>query len=126
MSDEHTNLATTSINIAVLRGVIVGEPSQRTLPSGAVAVGMDLATTLSDGRVTVPLAWINPSPRVLSKVAAGREVMVVGSVRRRFFRAGGVTQSRTEVIIDQLLLATSRRSVDRLVGSVVTQIKRSS
>jgi single-strand DNA-binding protein len=35
-------------------------------------------------------------------VAAGRwstgeEVLVVGRVRRRFFRAGGATQSRTEV-----------------------------
>ena len=30
--------------------------------------------------------------------AAGDEVLVTGRIRRRFFRAGGVTQSRTEVV----------------------------
>jgi single-strand DNA-binding protein len=32
------------------------------------------------------------------------EVVVLGRVRRRFFRTGGGTQSRTEVVADQVVL----------------------
>ncbi|HET7523922.1 MAG TPA: hypothetical protein VFJ79_07250, partial [Acidimicrobiales bacterium] len=36
---------------------------------------------------------------------AGVGVVVVGRVRRRFFRSGGVTQSRTEVVASRVVRA---------------------
>ena len=45
-------------------------------------------------------AWADASPR--------RRVVVVGRVRRRFFRAGGATASRTEVVADRVVPARQR------------------
>ncbi|HEX2851537.1 MAG TPA: hypothetical protein VHN98_13335, partial [Acidimicrobiales bacterium] len=38
------------------------------------------------------------APASAATLDAGDEVVVVGHVSRRFFRAGGATQSRTEVV----------------------------
>jgi single-strand DNA-binding protein len=124
MSDENCS-ATTSVNLALLRGVIIAVPTQRTLPNGAVAVGVDLATTLATGRVTIPLSWIDPPLHMLTRLQPGREVVVTGTVRRRFYRAGGATQSRTEVVVDQLVPATSTKSVHPLVDGAVERLRSS-
>jgi single-strand DNA-binding protein len=55
----------------------------------------------------------------------GTELLVTGRVRRRFFRAGGATQSRTEVVAEAVVVATDqrrvRRAIDRaLAGTVRT------
>ena len=45
------------------------------------------------------------APETLDRVIirfAGDEVVVVGRARRRFFRAGGATASRTEVVAAQV------------------------
>ena len=36
---------------------------------------------------------------------------MIGRVRRRFFRSGGVTQSRTEVVAEAVLSSRSKRRV---------------
>ena len=41
--------------------------------------------------------------------SAGADVVVLGSVRRRFFRAGGATQSRTEVVAEKVVAAPGPR-----------------
>jgi single-strand DNA-binding protein len=41
------------------------------------------------------------------------EVIVVGTVRRRFFRAGGATQSRTEVVADRIVPTRRTKDVQR-------------
>lgn len=90
-----------SSNLVVLRGDVVADPVQRLLPSGGVVIQFDLRTELSEGtsrRVSVPIAWSDPSAAALRPVVAGAEMLVVGSVIRRFFRVGGATQSRTEVV----------------------------
>jgi single-strand DNA-binding protein len=51
--------------------------------------------------------------------AAGDEVVVVGTVRRRFFRAGGATQSRTEVLADKVVRASRTRAAQKLIEGVV-------
>lgn len=51
---------------------------------------------------TVPVVWLDP-PASAADRAAGERVVVVGRVRRRFFRAGGSTQSRTEVVADVIV-----------------------
>ena len=83
------------MNIVVLRGTLSSNPVDRTLASGSTIWQLEVTTRTEDGAFSAPVAWIDPPhpPRV----EAGDDVVVVGQVRRRFFRAGGVTQSRTEV-----------------------------
>ena len=44
-------------------------------------------------------------------VDQGDQLLVVGTVRRRFFRSGGSTQSRTEVVASEVLPLTRKRQV---------------
>jgi hypothetical protein len=47
-------------------------------------------------------------------------VVVAGRVRRRYFRAGGVTGSRTEVVADGVVVAGSKAAA-RLVDRALRQ-----
>lgn len=104
-------------NLVVLRGRVSVEPTHRQLASGAVVVQFDLAVAESTGTSTVPVAWIDPPTTRIPAVE--QEVVVLGSVRRRFFRAGGTTQSRTEVVAEQVVGANRRREVERLLTATV-------
>ena len=57
-------------------------------------------------------------------VTAGDEVMVAGRVQRRFFRAGGSTQSRTEVVAAELVPARRTRSTARVQRAVLDALDR--
>jgi single-strand DNA-binding protein len=75
----------------------------RVLPSGDRLVGFEVTVDGPQGRAeTVPVVWFDAP---VSAVAhdAGVEVVVVGRVRRRFFRASGATASRTEVVAEVVL-----------------------
>ena len=110
-------------NLVVLRGALVNEPTARELPSGSVVVQFDVTTRDDAGAQSVPVAWFDPPAGGLA-AATGEELVVVGSVRRRFFRTGGVTQSRTEVVARSIVKASRRRSVERAVGAAVEAISR--
>src|SRR4051812_33525902 len=84
-------------NIAVLRGTLAAVPRLRELPSGSVLAQFDVTTRDEAGTQSVPVGWFDPPPAVAA-LEVGTELVVVGSVRRRFFRAGGTTQSRTEIV----------------------------
>jgi single-strand DNA-binding protein len=94
-------------NITVIRGSVRAEPTIRELAGGSVVVQFDVATTTESGHrqrsVSVPVAWHDPTATQLGMLADGSEVLVVGTVSRRFFRVGGVTQSRTEVVADAVV-----------------------
>ncbi len=51
---------------------------------------------------SVPVVWF-AAPASAADRDVDEHVLVVGRVRRRFFRAGGVTQSRTEVVADAVV-----------------------
>lgn len=110
-------------NLVVLRGVLVAEPRIRELPSGSVLAQFDVTTRDSGGTQSVAVAWFDP-PASLSELAAGAEVVVVGSVRRRFFRAGGATQSRTEVVADKLVTTRRKRDVRRAITGACRQLEQ--
>jgi single-strand DNA-binding protein len=114
-------------NLVVLRGVLSREPEVRALPSGSTLVAYEL-TVRAEGpdparAESVPVCWFDP-PAAATGFAEGADVVVVGRVRRRFFRAGGATASRTEVVADRVLPARSSarcreavgRALDRLAG----------
>jgi single-strand DNA-binding protein len=111
-------------NLVVLSGHLSRPPEVRELPSGEVAVAYDV-TVRRPGHPaeSVPVVWAGPTSGArLLQAAPGDAVVVVGRVRRRFFRAGGATQSRTEVVAESL---SSPRSTARARATVERALRRS-
>ncbi len=108
------------MNVAIITGTLSSPPRTRTLASGSELLSYEVTTQLDDGsRLSVPAVWLDPSrPPALQ---SGDEVAVVGVVRRRFFRAGGSTQSRTEIDAVMVARAGSARAV-RAVKRVVEEL----
>ncbi len=106
----------TSCNVTVIRGNVHGEPHVRDLPAGGVVAQFDVTTRIRCDRqassVSVPIAWTDPTTAQLGLLVSGAEVVVVGTVRRRFFRVGGSTQSRTEVVADAVIPTRRRKQVE--------------
>jgi single-strand DNA-binding protein len=126
MNDTVNDLAARATNVVVLRGAVRGERTARELPSGSIVVQFDVATALeADGRhrsVSVPVAWIDPADAAL--VVEGAEVVITGTVRRRFFRVGGATQSRTEVVADAVIPVRRRAQVARALEAAADRLGR--
>jgi single-strand DNA-binding protein len=109
------------MNIVVLRGVLSSAPVIRELPSGSIVHALEVTTRGEAGRsASVPVAWFDPP--AAPALDAGADVVVTGSVRRRFFRAGGATQSRTEVVATAVVPASRRRQAARAVALAVGQV----
>ncbi|MGH9115019.1 MAG: hypothetical protein ACRDWW_04235 [Acidimicrobiales bacterium] len=70
----------------------------------------------------MPVAWFD-APAWATALDAATPVVVVGRVRRRFFRAGGVTQSRTEVVASRVVRATAASRVKAVLAEAVTAIE---
>lgn len=102
-------------NLVVVRGVVASEPRLRELPSGGQVVQLDVTTRSGGLTSSVPVAVYD---RTVDAVA-GDEVVVTGHVNRRFFRAGGITQSRTELIADDVLRSTRKRAIDKALVAAV-------
>ncbi|HUV18560.1 MAG TPA: single-stranded DNA-binding protein [Ilumatobacteraceae bacterium] len=113
-------------NIAVIRGSVRAEPTIRELPGGGVVAQFDVvATSESGGRqltVSVPIAWNDPTTSQLGVLAGGSSVLVVGTVRRRFFRVGGVTQSRTEVVADAVVPMRQHKRVGTALRAAADRV----
>ena len=97
------------MNVVVLRGCLSSDPVARELASGSVLMSIELTTRVDEVANSVPLVWFDPPTKVA--LSSGDEVCLVGTVRRRFFRTGGSTQSRTEVVVALLGRATDKRSL---------------
>ena len=108
------------MNVVVLQGVLSSAPVARTLASGSVVVSLELSTVVDGATASVPVAWFDPPGEVVW--GAGAELVVAGTVRRRFFRSGGSTQSRTEVVATEVVEAGKRRPVQRLLQRVVARL----
>ena len=104
-------------NVALLAGDLSGPPRRRELPSGTVLVEFDVTTRGDSGTGSVPVAWFDPGAAA-DGLDAGATVVVVGHVRRRFFRAGNVTQSRTEVVASRVIVSGRPAAVTKLRGLV--------
>jgi single-strand DNA-binding protein len=104
-----------SNNVVLIRGRVSSEPRVRELPSGSMVVNLEVTTQVADSSVSVPVLVESASV----ECGAGDDVVVVGHVRRRFFRAGGITQSRTEVLAEKVVRASRARAAQKLIESVV-------
>jgi single-strand DNA-binding protein len=106
------------MNIVMIEGRLSSGPRCRELPSGSALHSFEVST--SDGEVTrsVPIVWLDPVRP--PKLGEGDRVVVIGAVRRRFFRAGEAVASRTEVeaeVVARLGSARSRRAAAAALAS---------
>ena len=102
---------TLSANMVVLAGRLARPAEMRELPSGDHLVAYELTVPREGARAeSVPVVWFEAPARAADH-DVDEQVVVVGRVRRRFFRAGGSTQSRTEVVADVVVAARQRKRV---------------
>jgi single-strand DNA-binding protein len=106
--DAPDDLVPTDLDLAVVVGSLSSDPVATTLPSGSTLIRYEVTVRDAAPADTVPVSWLDPSrPPAL---AAGDRVVVVGRVRRRFFRAGGATRSATEVVAGSVSRPRSTRA----------------
>ncbi len=92
-------------NIVVVIGRLARPAEARDLPSGDRMVGYEITVDREGERAeTVPVVWFGAPASAIDHEVDER-VVVVGRVRRRFFRTAGGTQSRTEVVADTVVSA---------------------
>lgn len=103
------------VNIAVVIGRLAKAPQVRVLPSGLSLANFDLSVRRADETAeSVPIALFT-GPEGVPSWQEGEEVLVVGRVRRRFFRVAGGTQSRTEVVADSAVPVAQAGSVAKVL-----------
>jgi single-strand DNA-binding protein len=113
----------TGTNLALLVGTLNRSPELRPLPAGDSVLTLDL-TIRPEGEPaeSVPVAWYEAPDEALGW-PVGEEVLVTGRTRRRFFRAGGVTQSRTEVVADVVVPARQAKRAARLAQAAWSEVE---
>jgi single-strand DNA-binding protein len=105
------------MNVVVLRGRLSRPPEHRDLPSGDSLVAYEVTVERNGEKAeSVPVVCFGAAPSA-ADLEPDTEVVVVGRVRRRFFRAGGSTQSRTEVVADGVVPARQAKRVERLLAA---------
>jgi single-stranded DNA-binding protein len=113
-------LEVSGVNCVVLRGTVTSDPEVRELATGKVVTSFNLSTTTGAGTWSVP---VSVEGTLVEGVEEGVDVVVVGGVRRRFFRSGGSVQSRTEVSATKVVASrkrvTARRVVDTMFDDVM-------
>ena len=112
------------MNVTILQGTLSRPPERRTLPSGDELVAYEVTVAAEGYRRAegVPVVWLD-APTSAAELEVAAEVVVVGRVRRRFFRAGGATQSRTEVVADQVVPARQVKRASRAVLAAISAVQ---
>ena len=108
------------MNVVVIQGALSRPAEERELPSGDRLVALEVTTRTPDGvAATVPVVWIGGPPCSWDQ---GEEVVVVGHVRRRWFKTAGATQSRTEVLATQVVLSRQTKRVAQLLARAAASL----
>jgi len=97
-----------SFNVAIVAGVCSSPPEIRVLPSEQRLAQLQVTTRVDGRALSVPVSVLDP-PAWLEELDTGDEVVVLGAVRRRFFRAGASTASRVEIEAEVVCRARDRR-----------------
>jgi single-strand DNA-binding protein len=84
------------LNVTVLRGPLSSPPELRTLPSGSEVATLSVRVPAEGRSTSVPVTVWDP-PAWIGDLVPGEEVLVLGAVRRRFYRTAGGTGSRVDV-----------------------------
>ena len=112
------------VNLAVLAGTLARPPEPRLLPDGRTVWELDVAVR-PEGRAaaSVPVSWSPPSTVDPAAWSPGDEVLVVGAVRRRFYRAGGATVSRTDVLAESVVPARQRKRATAVLAEALAPLR---
>lgn len=111
------------MNVVVVSGMLSSAPVLRVLKSGEELLSCEVTVRSSDRPTeTVPVVWPSPPAAAAGALAAGLEVVVTGRVRRRFFRSGGATSSRTEVVADAVVPSRRRKRANDAIGMAAGNI----
>jgi hypothetical protein len=115
------------MNVVIVRGRLSSVPRVTTFESGDLLVRYEVTVPNGDGAAadSVPVAWLGPAMKAPPvDLERGEEVVAVGRVRRRWFKAaGGPSRSSTEVVADKLVRASDRRRASSLVARAVASAK---
>jgi len=88
-------------NVVVLAGTVSADPVERRMPSGDEVTELRLSVPES-GKRLLPLpvaAWhATVGKRALKGIGKGDDVLVHGTLVRRFYRSGAGARSLTEVL----------------------------
>ena len=84
----------------------------RRLPSGTSVTSLEVTTPTDKGRLSVP---VTVDGDVTSRFEQGNSVVVIGSVRRRVFSAGGSLGSRTEVVASRVVSRNRGTTVRKVI-----------
>lgn len=82
------------LNVALIVGVIVQTPEERELADGSKVTEFNVRVS-EEGK---PSSTVPITLEGILGIPVGTEVIVAGRVRRRFYRAGGSTVSRTVIL----------------------------
>jgi single-strand DNA-binding protein len=108
------------MNVCILQGRITRPPEQRVVGDDRSLVTYEVAVDRPEGGAdSVPVVW-EGAPAAAVDLDVDAEVVVVGRVRRRWFRSGGATQSRTEVVAEGVVPRRATKRVSKLVGDALT------
>jgi single-strand DNA-binding protein len=112
------------MNITVLCGHLSRPSQRRTLADEETVLELDVTVPRRDDvpSETVNVVWPG-APAKADELDTDDEVVVVGRVRRRFFRSAGATTSRTEVVASQVLRARQAKSADRLIADAIAVLE---
>ena len=110
-------------NVVVVAGRLSRPAEQRVLPSGERLVAVQVTVDRTDDRAeTVPVVWFD-APASAATLDVDEAVVVVGRVRRRFFRAGGSTQSRTEVVAEAVVSTRRAQSARTALAAATGRLE---
>jgi single-strand DNA-binding protein len=110
------------MNLVTLVGRLSRPAEQRLMPSGDRIVVFEVTVPGPDGKAeTAPVVWF-AAPASAASLDADRSVVVVGRVRRRFYKASGTTQSRTEVVADVVVPTNQAKRVRAALQGAATRL----
>lgn len=109
-------------NVVVLIGRLARPAQLRHLPSGDAIAEYQLTVQREGQRAeSVPVVWERP-PAAATEHDTDAQLLVVGRVRRRFFRAGARTESRTEVVAEAVVPCRQVKKVRATLGAACERI----
>ena len=110
------------MNIAVVRGTVLRDPSERTLATGQRVVSIDLNVSYEDRpNENLEVVWVDP-PKNLVVPRQGNEVVAVGRVRRRFFKTAVGTVSRQEIVAETVLTSRQTSRINRCLANAAAAV----
>ena len=114
------------MNVAIVKGTLSSAPRLTEFESGDVLVRYEVTVPAVGGPAdSVPVAWVGPAAKAPPiDLKPGEEVVAVGRVRRRWFKAGGgPSRSSTEVVADRLVRTADRRKAAAVVARAAAAVQ---